>query len=147
MSIATNKLAYHNFTVIETLEAGLALAGPEVKSIKAGGLNLKGAYVSLLGDREARLIKAYVAPYKPAALVQRTYDPYRERRLLLHRRELKYLLGKSGEPGLTLLPLEVYLSHGLIKIKIAVARGKKKFDKRESIKKRDFERRKKQLVS
>jgi SsrA-binding protein len=123
------------------------LTGPEVKAIKTGGLNFKGAYVSLTSDHEALLVKAYIAPYKPASMIQRDYDPYHSRQLLLHRRELKYLLGKSSEPGLIILPLEIFLAHGLIKLKIAVARGKKKYDKRETIKKRDFERRKKQLVA
>jgi SsrA-binding protein len=146
MSIAENKKAYFDYAILETFEAGLALSGPEVKSIKKGQINLKGAYIGLDGTTAAHLIKAHIAPYKAAAVQQRDYDPYQNRQLLLHKKELKYLFGKAHEPGITVVPLKVYLKGGLIKLEIGIARGKKKFDKRESIKKREFERRKKTLV-
>ncbi|NMC51273.1 SsrA-binding protein SmpB [Candidatus Kuenenbacteria bacterium] len=146
MSIADNKKAYFDYEILETLEAGLALSGPEAKSIKKGQINLKGSYVGLDGTSSAFLIKAHVAPYKPAAIYQKDYDPYQNRSLLLHKKQLKYLFGKSREPGITIVPLKVYLKGGLIKLEIGVGRGKKKFDKRESIKKKEFERRKQRLI-
>ena len=146
MSIAENKKAHFDYHILETLEAGLVLSGPEVKAVKKGEINLKGAYVSLAGTTSAFLVKAYIAPYKPASIYQRAYDPYQNRQLLLKKKELKYLFGKSQEPGITIIPLAIYKKGGLIKLSIGIARGKKKFDKRESIKKRDFERRKKSLV-
>jgi SsrA-binding protein len=147
MSITTNKLAYHDYHVLDTFEAGLVLAGPEVKAVKAGGINLKGSYISINSDREAVLVKAHISAYSPAHLVQRDYDPYRERKLLLNKKELKALFGKSKESGITIVPLKIYLSHGLVKLEIGVARGKKKHDKRDDIKKRDFNRRKRQLTA
>ncbi|HOZ36361.1 MAG TPA: SsrA-binding protein SmpB [bacterium] len=146
MSIAENKKAYFDYHILETFEAGLVLSGPEVKSAKKGEVNLKGAYVILEGTTAAYLIKAYIAPYKPASVYQRNYDPYQNRQLLLRRKELKYLFGKSQEPGLTIVPLKFFLKGGLVKLSLGLARGKKKFDKRESIKKREFDRRKKSLI-
>lgn len=144
--ITNNKKAYFDYHVLEELEAGLVLSGPEVKSIKAGEINLKGSYINTKSDREAYLVNAYVAPYKPAGSQQVNYDPYQPRKLLLHKKEIKYLYGKAKEPGITIVPLEVYLSHGLIKLKIGVVRGKKKYDKRETIKQREFNRRKRQAL-
>ncbi len=146
MSLAKNKKAYFDYHILAEFEAGLVLSGPEVKSIKAGEINLKGSYIDVKSDTEAYLINAYVAPYKPARSQQLNYDPYQPRKLLLHRKEIKYLYGKAKEPGLTVVPLEVYLSHGLIKLKIAVVRGKKKYDKREAIKQREFKRRQSQAL-
>lgn len=147
MSLHTNKLAYYDYQILDTLEAGLALSGPEVKSVKGGGINLKGSYINVKSDREAFLVKAHIRAYRPAATVQREYDPGQDRRLLLNRKELKTLFGKSRESGMTIVPLKIYLKHGLIKLEVGIARGKKKHDKREAIKKRDFDRRKKQLIS
>ena len=146
MSIADNKKAYFDYAILEKFEAGLVLSGPEVKSVKRGEINLKGSYISLNGTTSAFLVKAYIAPYKPATNYQRSYDPYQNRQLLLRRKELKHLFGRSSEPGLTIIPLNIFLKGGLIKITLGVAKGKKKFDKRESIKKREFERRKKNLI-
>lgn len=144
--LTSNKQAYHNYQILDTLEAGLVLSGPEVKAVKSGAINLKGSYINIKDDTEASLVKAHISSYKPAVLIQRNYNPYQNRKLLLHKKELKYLYGKSKEVGITIVPLELYLSHGLIKLKIGIARGKKKYDKREAIKKKDFERRKKELV-
>lgn len=146
MSIAENKKAYFDYHILEIFEAGLVLSGPEVKSIKKGEVNLKGAYISLSGTTAAFLVKAYVAPYKPAGIYQKNYDPYQDRQLLLRKKELKYLFGKSQEPGLTIVPLKFFLKGGLIKLSIGLARGKKKFEKRESIKQREFNRRKRGLL-
>ncbi len=144
--IAKNKKAYFDYHLLEEFEAGLVLSGPEVKAIKLGEINLKGSYIDVKSTSEAYLINAYVAPYKPARIHQLNYDPYQPRKLLLHKKEISYLYGKAKEPGLTIVPLEVYLSHGLIKLKIAVARGKKKYDKRESIKQKEFRRRQRQAL-
>jgi len=146
MSIAENKKAYFNYQIMETIEAGLVLSGPEVKSVKRGDINLKGAYVNLQGTVAAFLVKAHIAPYKPAVVAQRNYDPYQDRQLLLRKKELKQIFGRSKEPGVTIIPLKVYRRGGLIKLAIGIARGKKQFDKRETIKKREFERRKQRLV-
>jgi len=147
MSIAINKLAYYDYQILDTFEAGLMLSGPEVKAVKNGGINLKGSYINIKDDRQALLVKAHISSYKPARQIQRNYDPYQERRLLLNRKELKTLFGKSKEAGITVVPLKVYLKHGLIKLEIGIARGKKKYDKRETIKKRDFERRKRREIT
>jgi len=136
MSIAENKKAYFNYQIMETIEAGLVLSGPEVKSVKRGDINLKGAYVNLQGTVAAFLVKAHIAPY----------NPYQDRQLLLRKKELKQIFGRSKEPGVTIIPLKVYRRGGLIKLAIGIARGKKQFDKRETIKKREFERRKQRLV-
>lgn len=146
MVIAENKKAYFNYQIMETLEAGLVLSGPEVKSVKKGDVNLKGAYISLPGTAAAFLVKAHIAPYQPAVVAQRNYDPYQDRQLLLRKKELKQLFGRSKEPGITVIPLKIYRKGGLVKLSIGIARGKKQFDKRETIKKREFERRKQRLV-
>lgn len=146
MSLTSNKQAFHDYTILDTLEAGLVLSGPEVKSVKSGAINLKGSFIIVKSDQFAYLTKAHVAPYQPATTAQRNYDPYRDRQLLLNRKELKHLFGKSKESGITILPLKVYLSHGLVKLEVGIARGKKKHDKREALKKKDFNRRKRNLL-
>ena len=146
MSITSNKLVYHNYRILDTFEDGLVLSGPEVKAVKNGGINLKGSYIDIKTDTEAFLVKAHIGKYEPASLAQREYDPYQGRKLLLTRKELKYLFGKVKEAGIAIVPLKVYLKHGLIKLEIGIARGKKKHDKREAIKKRDFDKRKRKLL-
>ncbi len=147
MPITENKKAYHNYKISDTLEAGLVLSGPEVKSVKKGQINLKGSYISLDGRGEAWLVNAYVAPYKPAKTVQKNYNPHQARKLLLKKKELSFLIGKQKEKGTTLIPLKVYLKNRLIKLEIGIAHGKKKYDKREEIKKRDFTKRKRRLLT
>jgi len=140
MSIyATNPKAHFDYQIIETFEAGLSLAGQEVKSIKNGKVSLKGAYVKILNG-EAWLLGAIVSPYQ-ANNVPPDYDQQRNRKLLLKKSELQYLQTKSQEQGLTLVPIKVYSKKNLIKLEIGLARGKKKYDKREAIKKKEFERR------
>jgi len=139
-TVAHNKKALVDYRVQEELEAGIVLTGPEVKSAKAGSLNLRGSYVSIDQKPEAWLVNATISKYAPAAAVQVGYDPLRRRRLLLSKKEMVYLLGKQHERGLTIIPISVYTKGGLIKVKVAIAAGKKQFDKRQDIKKREVNR-------
>ena len=132
-----NKKAYFDYKILENLEAGIVLTGAEVKSIKQSQINLKGAYVAITGN-EANLLNAHIAPYKFAN--QNSYNPTRSRKLLLHKKEIDYLIGKSREKGITILPLSAYTKKGLIKLEVGIGQGKKKYDKRETIKKREGER-------
>jgi len=138
MNLAENKKFYIQYEALEEYEAGIELLGLEVKSIKAGHMNLEGARVLVRGG-EAFLVGATVPPYQvnnsPA-----DYDPTRVRRLLLTRKQIIELYDQGEQRGLTIVPISVYNKHNLIKLKIAVARGKKKYDKRQDIKKRDVER-------
>ncbi len=137
-TLGINKTARFDYEILDTLEGGLALTGAEVKSVKAGHVQLKGAFLHVRGG-ELWLKNVYVAPYKPAGNKE-WYDPNRDRKVLVHRRELSRLVGKQQTQGLTIIPLSIYTKGGLVKLEFAVARGKKKFDKRESIKKRDVKR-------
>lgn len=136
--MAENKKAYFNYEVLEKFEAGISLLGQEVKSIKTRGLNLTGSYV-VLKNEEVFWVGATISPYQPKNTPQ-DYNPERSRKLLLKKTEIKYLIGKTKQKGLTLLPLKLYTQNGKIKIEFGIGRGKKKFDKREIIKKRDSER-------
>lgn len=138
--IAINKKALADYTILEKFEAGIALQGPEVKSVKAGQINLKGSYITIDSKSQTWLIGAHISAYKPAAAVQRDYQPTRSRSLLLRKKEVDYLQGKSREKGLTILPISVYTKGSLIKLELAVAKGKKQYDKRQSIKKREIDR-------
>ena len=135
---AQNKKARHDYEILDEYEAGIELKGFEVKSIKLGRASLKGARVVLRGG-EAFLIGANIPPYQ-AANTPKDYDPERARRLILTKKEINKLLGKEQEKGLTLPALLLYNKGRLIKLRFAVARGKKKYDKREQIKKRDQKR-------
>ncbi len=135
---ATNERAHFDYEILETLEAGLVLSGHEVKSIKAGRASIRGAYVKILGN-EAWLVGATVSPFQPGN-VPADYDQQRTRKLLLKKSELKYLLGKSQEKGLTLIPVKLYNKNGLVKLEVGIGRGKKKADKREKIAKREVQR-------
>ena len=142
--ITKNKKALFNYEVLEKIEAGIVLSGHEVKSTKAGQINLKGSYVTIGIDPESQkpalfLMKANISLYKHAGSMP-DYDPERPRKLLIHKKELNALIGKTKEKGLTMVPISVYTKGNLIKIEFAIARGKKLHDKRESIKKRDIER-------
>lgn len=138
-TLVHNKSFNRSFQVLEELEAGLALTGPEVKSLKSGHADLKGAFVSIKNG-QATLKKMYIAPYQKAAKTLANYQPDRERKLLLHRKELLYLANKTDSKGLTIVPVSVYTTRRLIKVKIALVKGKKQFDKRQDIKKREIER-------
>ena len=135
---AENRKAKCEYEILEAFEAGLALQGPEVKSIKEGRGQISGAYVRFLG-KELFLVGATIPAYQPANAPV-TYNPARDRKLLLHAKELRYLVGKSSEQGLTLVPLRLYNKKAQIKLEFALAKGKKRKDKRETIRKRDTER-------
>lgn len=137
-TIAQNRKIKHDFEVLEKIEAGIVLNGSEVKATKAGQVNISGAYTHLRHN-EAYVIGMHIAPWKFSSLAQ--YDPYQTRKLLLKKKELSYLIGKSQVAGLTIKPISVYTTErGLIKLEIGILRGKKKFDKRETIKQRDLGR-------
>lgn len=135
---AENKKAYFNYKILETFEAGIVLIGQEVKSIKSGRINLAGSYV-VLKNEEVYLVNAGIPPYQPKN-VSADYDQIRSRKLLLKKSEIRYLIGKSGQKGLTLVPLRVYTKKRKIKLEFGIAKGKKKADKRELIKKRTVEK-------
>ncbi|MDP3741282.1 MAG: SsrA-binding protein SmpB [bacterium] len=136
--LAKNKEAYFNYEIEETLEAGISLLGHEVKSAKAGQVSLKGAHVTIHGN-EALLTNMHIAPYKYAGELP-GYDSTRSRKLLLKRKEISGMIGKYKIAGYAIVPLELYTKKGLIKVKLGIGRGKKKWDKRETIKKREDER-------
>ena len=138
MSLIRNKKATFNYEVLEKYEAGLSLRGFEVKAIRAGQGSLFGSFVKIK-NHEAFLTGAYIPPYQPANTPD-DYDPYRDRKLLLSKKELQTLIGKQKEKGLTLIPISLYNKSRYIKLEMALARGKKKQDKREDIKRRDVER-------
>lgn len=133
-----NKKATFDYEILEKYEAGLVLQGQEVKSIKNGHMHLLGSYVVIRAD-EPQLIGAKVPPYQPKN-APADYNPEQSRKLLLNKKEINYLMGKVNERGFSLIPLKVYEQNGRIKLEFALARGKKKFDKKEKIKKRDIER-------
>lgn len=135
--ITVNRRAFHDYHVDDRFEAGIALVGSEVKSLREGRVNLSDAYARFVGD-ELWLIGAHVSPYGPASAFG--HDPKRDRKLLMHRRELDRLAGKVNEKGLTLVPLRVYWKDGRAKVEIGLARGKKQYDKRQAIKERDERR-------
>ena len=136
--LASNDKARYDYELLEKVEAGLVLSGQEVKSAKTGHMKLKGAHVAFTRG-EAMLLGAHIARYPKAGPLP-DYDPDRSRKLLLHKKELNRLRGKREEDGLTIVPIRAYMVGGRIKIELAVARGKKQYEKRETIKKRDLER-------
>lgn len=138
MSLANNKKALFEYEILEKIEAGVVLTGQEVKSAKLGQINLAGSYVTFYKGK-AHVLNMHINKYKPAGPLPH-YDPTHTRELLLHKRQIAYLQAKSAEKGLTILPLSVYTKGRLIKLEIAVARGKKLHDKRESLKKKDLKR-------
>lgn len=138
MSLAENKKAFFDYEILEKLEAGLKLTGQEVKSAKAGQINLKGTFVTF-HNGEAYVTNMHINKYKAAGPMP-DYDPTHSRQLLIRKKQIAYLQAKSHEKGLTIMPLSVYTKGRLIKIEIAVARGKKLYDKRESIKNRELKR-------
>jgi len=137
--LAENKKAYFNYEILEKFEAGVVLIGQEVKSLKTKGVNLAGNFI-ILKNEEAFWVGANISPYQPKNAPS-NYNPERPRKLLLKKSEIKYLIGKSQQRGLTLIPLKLYTTKsGKIKLDFAIAKGKKRFDKREQIKKREVER-------
>lgn len=141
-TLANNRRASFDYDLLENYEAGIVLLGHEAKSAKAGHINLNGAYVSLRAGKngpELWLMNVHISPYRFAGNLT-DYDPARERRLLLNRKEIAHLVGKTQEKGLTLVPMKMYTKRSFVKLEFALGRGKKKFDKRETIKKREVER-------
>ena len=137
-TLAYNRKAGFDYEILETYEAGLVLRGFEVKAVKTGHMNLAGSFVVAKGS-QMFLINAFIPPYQPKNTPS-DYDPYRSRTLLLNRAEIASLTGKTKQKGLTLAPLKVYTKRGKIKLGFAVAKGKRKFDKREKIKSREEKR-------
>jgi SsrA-binding protein len=135
--IASNKKALHDYFVVQKYEAGIALTGTEVKSLRGGKANLKDSYVTLKNG-EAYLFGAHISPYTHGNL--ENHDPERTRKLLLHKRELEKLKKETTEKGLTVVPLRLYFKGAKVKAEIAVVRGKKQYDKRETEKKREADR-------
>ncbi len=136
-TVATNRKAYHNYYVGESVEAGIALTGSEIKSVRAGRVSLSDAYVRAEAG-ELWLVNAHIARYEAASYL--SHEPQRSRKLLLHRQQIGSLTGKALERGFTLVPLRLYIKNSIAKVEIALGRGKKLYDKRESIARREAER-------
>jgi len=135
--IADNRKALHDYTVLETFEAGVALLGTEVKSIRAGGANLRDSFARI--DRgEVWLLNVHIGPYSHAGYA--THEDRRQRKLLLHSHEIRKLTGRVAERGLTLVPLQIYFKNGRVKVALALVKGKQAHDKRETIRRREVER-------
>lgn len=141
--IAHNRKARHDYHIDDSFEAGIVLTGSEIKSVRAGQVNLKDSYATIRDD-EIWLLNVHISPYQQASYSN--HEPERERKLLLHRREINRLIGKLQEKGLTLVPLRLYLKQGRAKVELGLARGKKLFDKRQSLRERDDQRRMERAV-
>src|SRR4030067_248628 len=136
-TIATNRKAYHNYFIQDSIEAGISLTGTEIKSLRSGRVSLGEAYVRPEAG-ELWLVNAHIARYEAASHL--SHEPTRPRKLLLHRKKINTLTSRIAEKGLTMVPLKIYLKDSLAKISIALAKGKKLYDKREAIKRREVER-------
>jgi SsrA-binding protein len=136
-TITVNRKAYHNYHIHETLEAGIVLKGSEIKSIRTGRANLSDAYAKA-ENNELWLHNSHIAAYEAASY--NTHEPTRPRKLLLHREEIDDLVGKAIQKGLTIVPLKLYIKHGVAKVELGVARGKKVYDKRETMARRQADR-------
>ncbi len=136
-AVATNRKARHDYDILETIEAGVALQGSEIKSVRSGQINIKEGYV-LIERNQAWLINVHISPYEMASRMN--HDPLRKKRLLLHKKEIRKLQENQQLKGLAVIPLRVYLKGGFAKIELGVGRGLKHYDKRQKIAKRDAER-------
>jgi SsrA-binding protein len=137
-TIAQNKKAFHDYEILDKFEAGIALAGSEVKSIRAGRINLKDAFVEI-HDNEAFLLRCHISPYLQANIFN--HEPERKRKLLLHGREIHRLDQKVKSRGFSIVPLQVFLTDkGLVKVEIALVRGKREYEKKQKLKERDIQR-------
>jgi SsrA-binding protein len=136
-AVASNPKARHDYEILETIEAGMVLTGSEVKSLRGGAASMRESF-AIIRDGEPLLIGMHIAPYAQAGYAG--HEPTRTRKLLLHREEIRRLVGKTAERGLTLVPLKIYFSHGLAKVQLGLARGKKVYDRRETMKERDAQR-------
>ncbi|MFN2432024.1 MAG: SsrA-binding protein SmpB [Gemmatimonadota bacterium] len=135
--VARNRKAFHDYEILETFEAGLVLVGPEVKSIRNGRVNLKDGFAAIERG-ELWLHNVHISPYEAAN--RHNVEPTRARKVLLHRGQLRRLVGKAAEKGLTIVPLDVHFSRGFAKVTLGLARGKRQFDKRESLRRRELDR-------
>ncbi len=135
--VSTNRKARHDYEILDTYEAGLVLLGSEIKSIRAGRVNLREGFVQARDD-ELWLLNVHISPYDQASTFG--HDPLRPRKLLLHRKEIGRIIARVQERGLTIVPTIMYLSNGRAKVEVALARGKKQYDKRETLRKRSSER-------
>ncbi len=135
--LVSNRKAFHHYEILETFEAGIVLLGTEIKSLRNHGGNLQEAYVVFYKE-EPYLKNASIAPYRFGSVFN--HEEKRERKLLLHHREIVKLQNAISEKGLTIIPLSLYLKHGFVKVKLAIARGKKTYDKRAALKKREHDR-------
>lgn len=135
--MAVNRRATHDYFIDDRIEAGLVLTGTEIKSIREGRVNLREGYARITGN-EGWLVNVHIAPYEHGN--RYNHEPLRDRKLLLHRNEIATLVGKVRQRGYTLVPLQLYLKHGKAKVELGLARGKREFDKRESIAKREAQR-------
>ena len=136
-TIATNRKAYHDYHILDTYEVGIVLTGTEIKSIRAGRVNLGDSYATVR-DGEVWLINMHIAAYSHGQ--RENHEPRRERKLLLHRQEINRLIGKVQEKGWTMVPLRLYLKDGRAKVDLALVRGKRQYDKRKAIAERDYDR-------
>lgn len=133
----TNRRAFFDYQLLDRFEAGINLYGHEVKSVRDGKADLAGSFVRIVGS-EAYLVNAKIFPYQPGQV--KDYDERRTRKLLMHKKEIIALKSKADGANLALVPVSIYLKHGFIKLEVALGKGKKKYEKRESIKKRDIQR-------
>ncbi len=136
--ISTNRKASFNYYLSDFTEAGIALKGTEIKSLRVHGCNLSDAYIHFTNEGIPQIINMHIAPYEEGNIFN--HDPLRTRDLLLHKREINYFMAKIQKEGYTVVPTKIYFSHGKAKLEIALAKGKKLYDKRETIKKRDIDR-------
>jgi SsrA-binding protein len=137
-TVAVNRKARHDYHIEETYEAGLALTGSEIKSVRAGRVNLRGSYARVINE-QVLLYEAHISPYEQSGIYF-NHEPKRPRKLLLHRREINRIVGQVQQKGMTLVPLRVYIKGRYAKLELGLARGKKVYDKREDIAKRDAQR-------
>lgn len=139
-TLATNRKAYHKYEILKKYEAGIKLTGPEVKSAQSGQVNLDNSYIKIL-NHQPTLLNAYIAPYQKASHAQQDYNPYRTRKLLLHKEQITHLYEElKTTPRLTIVPLKLYTKNQLIKLEIGLARGKRKHEKRHAQREREIER-------
>ncbi len=136
-TVATNRKAYHDYHIQDSIEAGITLTGTEIKSIRTGRINLRDAFVRPEKD-ELWLLNAHIARYEPGSYL--SHEPTRPRKLLLHRKQIDTLISKVQEKGFTLVPLKLYIKNDIAKVEVALAKGKRQYDKREAITRRETER-------
>jgi len=143
-NVVTNRKAFHDYFILETYEAGIALKGTEVKSLRQGNANLQDSYAAIKNG-EVWLHNMHISPFEKGNI--NNHEPKRDRKLLLHKQEIRRLIGKVSEKGLTLVPLRIYFKNKVAKVELGLAKGKKQYDKREAIARRDAERQVRRLFA